>query len=114
MNDMTYKLMVWLRKFLVFLKVNIGRSLSYVSIINAGMILFLLLSRLQDYGVQIHITKWFFPIFIISLIGAIIFGYFDYKFGVHREEERVQGSRNPYLIDIIERLDRLESMMKKN
>jgi len=103
----------WVRNLFTISKVNIQRSMSYVSIINSGMILFLLLSKLQDYGIKIHITKWFIPIFVASIVIMMVVGYLDHKLGFHREESRVQGSRNPYFKEIIERLDRLEEEVKK-
>lgn len=102
----------WLRNIFTTSKVNIQRSMSYISIINSGMILFLLLSKLQDYGIKIHITKWFFPIFIVSILIMMIVGYLDYKLRFHREEARVQGSRNPYFKEILERLDKIEEEVK--
>jgi len=102
-----------LRKIFTASKININRSLSYVALINSGMILFLLLSRLQDYGVNIHITKWFIPIFVFSIIGMIIVGYLDYRFGFHREEARQVSKRNPYFEDIMQRLDNIEEKLKK-
>ena len=102
-----------LRNWFTHSKVFINRAVSYLSIINSGMILFLLLSRLQDYGVGIHITKWFFPIFVIGIVLMILVGYMDYKLGFHREEMRTVSSRNPYFNEIIERLDRVEKELKK-
>ena len=42
-----------------------------------------------------------------------LLGYADYKFGFHKEEARVSGSRNPYFKEIIERLDRVEKKLEK-
>ncbi|MFC1754980.1 hypothetical protein ACFL96_16575 [Thermoproteota archaeon] len=94
-------------------KVFINRAISYVSIINSGMILFLLLSRLQDYGLNVHITRWFFPIFIASIIAMVLVGYMDYKLGFHREESRIVSKRNPYMEEIVERLERIENQLSK-
>ncbi|MBT3405550.1 hypothetical protein HN419_00095 [Candidatus Woesearchaeota archaeon] len=87
--------------------------MSYISLLNSGMILFLMLSKLQEYGLNVHITKWFFPIFVISIAILSLLGYADYKFGFHKEEARVSGSRNPYFKEIIERLDRVEKKLEK-
>lgn len=96
------------RKIFSESKININRSLSYMAIINSGMILFLLLSRLQDYGINIHLTKWFIPIFILSIIVMMFIGYLDHRLGFHREESRIASQRNPYFEEIIERLERIE------
>jgi len=94
-------------------KIFVQRSLSYVSILNSGMILFLLLSRLEDYGYEILIEKWFFPIYIVGIIGLVCLGYLDFKLGFHREEQKVVGKRNPYMKEIIERLESIEGKLKK-
>ena len=101
------------RSILAELKVNISRSMSYVAIVNSGMILFLLLSRLEDYGYEILIEKWFFPIYIVGIIGLVCLGYLDFKLGFHREEQKVVGKRNPYMKEIIERLESIEGKLKK-
>ena len=36
-----------------------GRTVSYLGLVNAGMILFLVLTRLEDYGYDIEIEKYF-------------------------------------------------------
>jgi len=94
-------------------KVNVNRSMSYIALLNSGMILFLMLSKLQDYGFSVHITRWFIPIFVISMIAMIFIGYVDYRLGFHKEEARVSSSRNPYFEEIVERLDRVEKEIKR-
>ncbi|MFQ5475053.1 MAG: hypothetical protein ACE5DM_04420 [Candidatus Nanoarchaeia archaeon] len=102
-----------MRAWFTHSKVFINRALSYAAIVNSGMILFLLLSRLQDYGVNIHITKWFFPIFIVGIFAMMLVGYIDYKLGFHQEEQRLVTERNPYMKDIVDRLDRIEMNLSK-
>lgn len=99
------------RAFFSLSKVNLQRSLTYVSLLNSGMILFLLLSKLQEYGISIHITKWFFPLFLGSLMVMATIGYLDYKLGFHTEESRVSSERNPYFTEIISRLDKIEKKL---
>jgi len=91
------------RAFFSLSKVNLQRSLTYVSLLNSGMILFLLLSKLQEYGISIHITKW--------LMVMATIGYLDYKLGFHTEESRVSSERNPYFTEIISRLDKIEKKL---
>ena len=94
-------------------KVFIKRSMSYVSILNSGMILFLLLSRLEDYGYDIVLETWFFPIYFMGVLSLIVLGYLDYRFGFHSEEQKISAERNPYMTDIIKRLDSIEEKLKK-
>ena len=76
------------------------------------MILFLILSKLQDYGIEIHLTKWFVPIFAVSIIGMIIVGAIDNKLGFHREEAARSRERDPYFQEVIARLERIEGKLK--
>lgn len=94
-------------------KILIQRSMSYVSIINSGMILFLLLSRLQDYGLDIYITKWFIPIFILTILIMLFIGWLDTKLGFYSTETKRAQSRNPYMKEIISRLDKIEKKLDK-
>ena len=96
------------RKGFTTSKVWVQRSMSYIAIANSAMILFLLLSRLEDYGIEVNIAKWFFPILIIGILLMVLIGYIDDKLGFYREEHREVSRRNPYLVEIIERLDKIE------
>ena len=113
MNKRMSKLFIQFRKLVAESKINIGRSMSYVAIINSGMILFLMLSKLQDYGIPIYITKWFIPIFILSIIAMIIVGYVDYRLGFHREEAMKSRARDPYFAEVLEKLEKIEEQLKK-
>jgi uncharacterized membrane protein len=88
--------------------------MSWVAMINSGMILFLVLSKLQDYGIKIHITAWFIPIYFAIIMLMVLFGYLEDKAGFYREESREAAKRNPYFIEILERLDKIESALKKS
>lgn len=101
-----------LRKFAVYSKIWIQRTMSWISIINSAMILFLVLAKLQDYGIKIHITAWFIPIYIGVILLMILFGYLEDKAGFYREESRASAKRNPYFNEIIERLERIEKKLK--
>lgn len=102
-----------LRKFLIYSKLWIQRTMSWVAIINSGMILFLVLSKLQDYGIRIYITAWFIPIYLGVVFLMILFGYLEDKAGFHREELKAQSMRNPYFEEIIKRLDNIENRLKR-
>lgn len=107
------KLFFSLRKILIYSKLWIQRTMSWVAMINSGMILFLVLSKLQDYGVEIYITAWFIPIYIAIILLMILFGYLEDKAGFYREESRAAGKRNPYFREILERLDKIDKDLKK-
>ena len=107
------KLLLEFRKFLVYSKLWVQRTMSWIAIANSGMILFLVLSKLQDYGFNIYITAWFVPIYFAVILVMIFLGYLEDKAGMYREESRASSSRNPYLTDIISRLERIEKGIKR-
>lgn len=100
------------RKFAIYAKLWIQRAMSWVAIANSGMILFLVLSKLQDYGVHIYITLWFIPIYIVVILLLILLGYLEDIAGFHREEQKQTSLRNPYLVEISRKLDRIEKKLK--
>jgi len=100
------------RKKLALAKMFMSRTASYLAIINAGMILFLVLSKLEDYGIDIEIEKYFFLILFLGLIVLTLFGWLDDRLGFHQLERKHVENRNPYMKDILERLDRIEKKIK--
>ena len=105
-------LLIKLRNFLIKLKVYMGRTGSYIGLINTAMILFLFLSNLEKYGIDVDIKDWMIPIFIFGVIGMLTFGFLEYKFFYGQEQKTTQ-SRSPYFKEIMERLDRIEKKIGK-
>ena len=105
------KILIKIRDFAIKLKVYMARTSSYVSLINTAMILFLFLSNLEKYNIDIDIRNWIIPIFVIGISIMLLFGYFEYKFVYHQEQKTTQ-KKNPYMKDIIKRLDRIEKKLK--
>jgi len=97
--------------FLIYFKIWISRTMSWVNMINSGMILFLVLSKLQDYGIKIPISVWFFPIYVLVIVLMILFGYFEDKLGFFREESRITTKRNPQIEELLRRLERIEKKL---
>ena len=102
-----------LRDFFIRLKIYMARTSSYISLVNTAMILFLFLSNLEKYDVDIYIKDWIVPIFGFGLIGMFFFGYLEDKLGFYKQEQRTTQSRSPYLTDIVNRLERIESKLDK-
>ena len=102
-----------IRSKVVHSKIFIQRAMTWVSIINAGMLLFLVLSQLERYGINIQIKTWFIPLFICTLLLMVIFGYLEYKLGFYQAETEAVTRRNPYFKRIEERLDRIEKKLGK-
>ena len=73
-----------------------------------------MLSKLKDFGIDIPLTQWFFPLFILSIFGAIAVGYVDVKLGFFSEENKAVTKRNPVYDDILDRLKRIENKLNKS
>lgn len=78
----------FLRNKLMLFKQYISRTVTYLSIINSGMILFLFLSKLKESRyIHANLDKYFYAIFIIGLILLLILGWIDIKFLRAMQEE---------------------------
>jgi len=96
------------RNYVIHSKIFLQRTMSWISIANAGMILFLVLSKFQDYGLELHITRWIIPIYLGFIVLLVVFGYVEDRLGFHREEKRAQESKSPYMKNVVKRLERME------
>lgn len=94
------------------MKVYISRALSYASLVNMVLILFLALSNLEKYGIDIRLETWLIPIVVFVFFLLILIGFMEDKMGFFEEEQRVHAVRNPGMKEIIERLDRIEAKLK--
>jgi hypothetical protein len=100
------------RRKLVRNKIFIQRTLSYIAIVNSAMIMFLVLSKLQDYGIEIHITKWFLPIYLATFILLIGFGWLEDRLGFFREEMGQQSERNPHIQEWRDNFAKIEKKLE--
>ena len=89
------------------------RTSSYIGLVNTVMILFLFLSNLEKYGIDIQIQQWIIPLFIIGIISMFLFGYVEDKLGFYSQEQRATQSRSPYFTQILKKLDRIEEKISK-
>jgi hypothetical protein len=101
-----------MRSRFVHAKVYLHRALGYASLVNMALILFLALSNLEKYGIDIVLERWLLPLFLLMFIILLLFGYLEDKFGFFEEEQAVHARRNPQLKAISERLDRIEKKLK--
>jgi hypothetical protein len=100
------------RSKFVHAKVFLNRALSYASLVNMILILFLALSNLEKYGIDIVLERWLVPIFIFMFLFLIFLGYIEDKLGFFEEEQKVHAVRNPQLTEILTRLERIEKKLK--
>ena len=102
-----------LRSKIVHAKLFSQRGISYIAIVNSAMILFLLLSNLEKYGIDIDITQWFVPILIVGMLGLTLIGYVEDKLGFFSTETEVAQRRNPQLNELLDRVKRIERKVGK-
>lgn len=113
MKEKALKSFFSVRKILVYSKVWAQRTMSWIAVLNSAMILFLVLARLQDYGLNIAITHWFIPILILMVLLMVFLGYLEDRAGFHREEAHEISKRNPMMNDILKRLERIEKKLDR-
>ncbi len=90
-------------------KQYVARTVTYVSLINSGMILFLFLIQLKGLGiVNFDIESYFIPIFIGGLICLFILGWLEIKlFKGIQEELRISFQFTPQLVEMQSKLNDL-------
>jgi len=103
------KVITKIRDGFMFVKLCIGRSTSYISLINSGMLLFLVLSKLKDRGlIEADLELYFVPIIITGLVGMFLFGYVEmYKFKAVRKEMEYAFQLSPPWVDMKKKIDYL-------
>jgi hypothetical protein len=80
-----------------------------MSIANSGMLLYLVFGQVRNYyGWNFDITYVFPMMFFGTILGLLVFGYFEDKSGIHQAEQQITYTRNPQLKEILERLERIE------
>jgi hypothetical protein len=104
----------WIRNKIVHAKVFAVRTMSYVAVANAIMLVFLTLTRLEDYGLNFNIENYFLPILLLGAVALIIIGYLEDKLGFHKAEVGVLANRNPRMDIIIKKLEGIEKRLDDN
>ncbi len=90
-----------------------SRTGSYISLVNTAMILFLFLSNLEKYNIDIRIGDWIIPLFFFGLVGMVLFGFLEDKLGFYSQEKRTTESRSPHWQRLFRRLDKIEKRLDK-
>ena len=101
-----------MKRKLALSKMYMSRTASYLALVNAGMILFLVLTRLEDYGRDIEIEQYFLPILLGGFLILGLFGWLEDRLGFHQLEREHIEKRNPYMKKILEKLDNIENKLK--
>jgi UDP-N-acetylmuramyl pentapeptide phosphotransferase/UDP-N-acetylglucosamine-1-phosphate transferase len=86
--------------------------MSWISVGNSGMILFLVFSRIQqEYCIEMDISKLFFPLYLGFILLMLLIGYIDDKLKLATTEAEIQQTRNPISQEILERLRSIEKQL---
>ena len=101
-----------IRKFLINIKMWMSRVMSWIALFNAGMILFMFLSTLENYGVNINLTRYGLLIFVGMLFFVILLGYLEVRFGFLKEEIDFQQKRNPQIQEILREQREIKKLLK--
>lgn len=89
-----------------------ARSMTYVGMINSAMILFLLLSNLEKYGIDIDLRSWMIPLVITGIFVLVIWGFIEDKLGLWRYEQKVSTDRNYHTNEILKKLTEMEKRLE--
>jgi len=84
------------RRFLMYVKFCMSRTIGYLSIVNSAMILLLLL---DNFGVDVK--TYAIPIYVVGFIGLFILGFIEVKFFQGQQEESmIAFERSPYSMEM--------------
>jgi hypothetical protein len=95
---------------IVLLKFYIARSASWLSLINSGMILYLVLDKIQAHmKLGLDVSLYFPIIYVTGIFFMIVLGFIDDKLQCTKKEQEIGADRSPWFTDIINRLERIEN-----
>lgn len=104
----------FIRSRLMSFKQYISRTTTYLSIINAGMILFLFLSKLKELGViDWPLEKYTIIIVIGGILMLLIIGWFEIKVlkGI-QEENKIAFYYQPPMVEMKGKIDEMYADFK--
>ncbi len=101
------------KKALVRWKIYIDRARMYVGYISFIMIAFMFLNDLKAESIRNFLDEnkiiTYPVVMLLFMIFSLILGRLDTKFGVRKEEMRNASSENPILMEILEKVNNIES-----
>ena len=102
------------KKTLVRWKIYIDRAKMYMGYISFIMIAFMFLNDLNDETIRRFLddNKLFtYPVvMILFVVFSLILGRLDTKLGLRKEEMRNASTENPVMMEILEKVKKLESI----
>jgi len=107
--DMGIKMFVM--RLFTRMKVYLGRSNTYLTIINSMSILFLATEKIKDYG--FNLTVGYQVMIAITMFATLLFiGWLDTHFGLYKMETKMCSDNNPQVVETLEIVKRIEGRIK--
>lgn len=107
------RLLIRIRDIVLMMKFYLQRTMSWVSLANSGMIMFLVFAKLQqEYKIEMDISLLFVPLYIFCLCVLTFIGYIDDSFKLYSKEAKISQSRSPFVNEMFARLDKIEEQLK--
>jgi len=101
------------KRALVRWKIYIDRARMYLGYFNFIMIAFLFLNSLKDETIRQFLDDnkliTYPVVMILFVVSSLILGRLDTKLGLRKEEMRNASSENPVLMEILEKVKKMES-----
>ena len=101
------------KKALVRWKIYIDRARMYIGYISFIMIAFMFLNDFNNETIRNFLDDnklITYPIvMVLFIVFSLILGRLDTKFGVRKEEMRNASTENPVLMEILEKVNKIES-----
>lgn len=100
------------KKALVRWKIYIDRARMYIGYISFIMIAFMFLNDFEDETIRSFLDDnklITYPVMmVVFMVFSLILGRLDTKFGFRKEEMRNASTENPVLMEILEKVNRIE------
>ena len=102
------------KRALVRWKIYIDRARMYLGYFNFIMIAFLFLNSLKDETIRQFLDDnkliTYPVVMILFVVSSLILGRLDTKLGLRKEEMRNASTENPVMMEILEKVKKLESI----
>ena len=102
-----------IKSILITTKLYLSRSLGYLSLFNSAVLIFLLLSNLEKYGIDIELRYWTIPLVLLCVCLLILGGWIEDKLGLWKDEQVFVNNRNIHLLEIKETLNDIQQKVSK-
>lgn len=104
------------KKTFVRWKIYVDRARMYIGYISFVMIAFMFLNDLNNETIRHYLDDnkliTYPVVMVLFLVFSLILGRIDTKLGLRKEEMRNASSENPVLMEILEKVNNIESLQK--